>query len=182
MVGVRWSKEELKFLTENYGKLPVETIAEKLGRTVNAVEGKAHRLGLKKVVYYPPHLKKVINSNTSTGLIDEIERLDREIRLLIHILGRKFEALAEDVRKKIKPMEKDLNIKIVDVEVKHDPEDPTYKYILVTISSEKLTKLSKESDLDAWFDEYRNVLNAAHDWIDEHFPSYGKHILFVARE
>lgn len=35
-----WTKEEVKFLKENYRKIPIAKIAEKLGRTVGSVSGK----------------------------------------------------------------------------------------------------------------------------------------------
>jgi hypothetical protein len=34
----RWSPEELEFLSENYGVLPADKIAKKLGRSVNALK------------------------------------------------------------------------------------------------------------------------------------------------
>lgn len=41
-----WSKEEEKFLKENYDKLTVKEIGEKIGRTGKAVRGKLERLGI----------------------------------------------------------------------------------------------------------------------------------------
>ena len=182
MVGYRWTPEQEKYLIENYGKIPVDAIAKKVGKSEGAVEGKAYRLGLKKKVYYPPHIKKVINSGSN--LIEEIDKVDQEIRRLLHVLSCKFDALAKEVEKKIKPIE-EIGIRVVSVEVKHDPEDPTYKSILITINSDRLIELSKLSGkkgLDKWYDEYKRVLQAAHDWVDEHMPAYSKHIAFYARE
>ncbi|MFD1777971.1 hypothetical protein ACFSFW_04765 [Fredinandcohnia salidurans] len=43
-----WSKLEIDYLLENYTKLDLSQISEKLGRTTRAVEGKANKLGLRK--------------------------------------------------------------------------------------------------------------------------------------
>jgi len=45
---VRWSKEEREFLSQEYATTPNQAIANKLGRTLSAVESKAHDLRLKK--------------------------------------------------------------------------------------------------------------------------------------
>jgi len=42
----RWSMESQSFLETNYGKLSNRKISERLGKSVNAVTGKAHRLGI----------------------------------------------------------------------------------------------------------------------------------------
>jgi hypothetical protein len=42
----KWTGEDVWFLTENAGKLSVAEISEKLGRTQNAVSGKAFEFGL----------------------------------------------------------------------------------------------------------------------------------------
>ena len=48
----RWTKEEIDFLKKNYDKLTVKQIAEILGRSVNSVQHKAIRLGLRKTYNY----------------------------------------------------------------------------------------------------------------------------------
>lgn len=47
-----WEKEELQFLMDNFGKIPKKEIANKLGRTLNAVQIKANRIGLKNPEKY----------------------------------------------------------------------------------------------------------------------------------
>ena len=46
MGGGIWTKEDLKYLAENYGKVPIEDIAKKLDRTICALMGKTRFLGL----------------------------------------------------------------------------------------------------------------------------------------
>jgi len=40
----RWTEEEIKYLEENYGKLPAKTIAWNLNRTVYSIDNKASKL------------------------------------------------------------------------------------------------------------------------------------------
>ena len=42
-----WSSEELRLILRLAGKIPVEDLAEKLGRTVQAVQKKCQAQGLK---------------------------------------------------------------------------------------------------------------------------------------
>ena len=43
-----WSEKQIAFLRENYLEMPHEEIARRIGKTRNAVRGKAHLLGLRK--------------------------------------------------------------------------------------------------------------------------------------
>jgi DNA-binding CsgD family transcriptional regulator len=45
-----WSEEEILYLEEKWGVIPVENIAKKLGRTKNGVLLKAHKIGLREQV------------------------------------------------------------------------------------------------------------------------------------
>ena len=47
-----WTEFELQYLKENYEKMPKSEIATVLGRTPNAVQVKANRLGLEKPEKY----------------------------------------------------------------------------------------------------------------------------------
>jgi len=49
MVGKRWSDWEVEFLRENWGKLKIQEIAERLGRTGDTVKWKAKTLGLPRL-------------------------------------------------------------------------------------------------------------------------------------
>lgn len=42
----RWSKEEKDFLKDNYGKIPIKTIADVLGRTETGVKSQAINFGI----------------------------------------------------------------------------------------------------------------------------------------
>ena len=44
---MKWSDEEISYLTSNFGLVKAQQIAEKLGRTKDAVHKKAQYLGLK---------------------------------------------------------------------------------------------------------------------------------------
>ncbi len=43
---VKWNKQELEYLEENYNKLSVRVIAEQLHKSRNSVTAKAHRMGI----------------------------------------------------------------------------------------------------------------------------------------
>ena len=49
----RWEIEKENALREYYGSMPAETLADRLGVSVSALRGKAHRLGVKKIRVYP---------------------------------------------------------------------------------------------------------------------------------
>ena len=42
----RWTEEDLEFLMNNFGRISLQSISEKLNRSKIAIQGKAHRLGL----------------------------------------------------------------------------------------------------------------------------------------
>lgn len=48
----RWTEEEVKYLKENYESIPRAEIAQYLGRTLNSVQIKARKLGMKKLSPY----------------------------------------------------------------------------------------------------------------------------------
>ena len=47
----RWTEHELAFLQENFRKLPLEEISEKLGRPVSAINSKMYSLGLYRRIW-----------------------------------------------------------------------------------------------------------------------------------
>lgn len=49
-INVHWSEEEIIYLEEKWGIIPVENIAKKLGRTKNGVLLKANKIGLREQV------------------------------------------------------------------------------------------------------------------------------------
>jgi len=49
--GRKWTAKEVALLKELYPECPVGEIAKKLGRTVGAVENRAHQLGIKRKSY-----------------------------------------------------------------------------------------------------------------------------------
>jgi len=82
----RWTKDEEKFLRENYTKLSLREIANRLDRSLVSVECKVYRMGLsgarraiekslmkisskKRVVSYPKHLREIILEGVRRGLI-----------------------------------------------------------------------------------------------------------------
>lgn len=51
-----WTKEELKILVDNFGKLDFEQIGKKIGRTAKAVQNKKNRLGLGDTLKYTEYI------------------------------------------------------------------------------------------------------------------------------
>ena len=43
-----WSKDEIKYLMDNYSDIPYDILATKLNKTIRAIIGKASKLGLKR--------------------------------------------------------------------------------------------------------------------------------------
>lgn len=48
MDGKQWKKEELDFLLSNYEKLSFKELSEKLGRGIEGIRSKLHRMGIRK--------------------------------------------------------------------------------------------------------------------------------------
>lgn len=44
--GKKWSEEDIRYLDENWGRRPVESICQKLGRSENAINIKVNKMGL----------------------------------------------------------------------------------------------------------------------------------------
>lgn len=66
-----WIKEELNYLSENWGTVSIPRIARRLGRSVNAVKIKAIRIGLKRHIHSGVYitvnqLAKAINHDYKT--------------------------------------------------------------------------------------------------------------------
>ena len=49
----RWTEEEVEYLSSNYGHVPDKDIAERTGRTLDAVRMKAAYLGMRRKRYNP---------------------------------------------------------------------------------------------------------------------------------
>jgi hypothetical protein len=49
--GRKWTAKEVALLKELYPECPIHEIAKKLGRTVGALENRAHQLGIKRKSY-----------------------------------------------------------------------------------------------------------------------------------
>ena len=64
-----WTKEEIKYLKENLGRLKVSTIADNLGRTYDAVKVKMTRLGLSNT--------KAFTGMVTIGELASILKVDR---------------------------------------------------------------------------------------------------------
>lgn len=85
--GLNWSEFELDYLRANYRIKTVKEIAKELGRTVNSVQNKAGRLGLKKVIElkWQPVEVEMLMDMKKKGLTD----ID-----VANELGRSFESVA----------------------------------------------------------------------------------------
>ena len=69
MAGKRWTKEEEEYLKENWGRLKIESIAKKLGRSKRAVEARAYstlKLGQQMSWYSLKEVAKMIGVNKET--------------------------------------------------------------------------------------------------------------------
>ncbi len=89
-----WSRQEEALLRKMYPDNSVRDIANKLGRTVQAVARRASKLGLRKsnAVWSKRELnllRKLYPSRTAQQIADQIGRSVRATRLRIHKLGLK---------------------------------------------------------------------------------------------
>jgi intein-encoded DNA endonuclease-like protein len=71
----KWKEEEIKFLKENYGKIYARVIAEKLGRSLNSIRKKAHRLGLKSNLRPKPWNKKWSKEEIEEKILEVTKKL-----------------------------------------------------------------------------------------------------------
>lgn len=74
MGGVRWSEEDTAYLAENYNVLPVEEVAEELGRTVKAVFKKSYEIGITNYKLRPWKMKELrfLEENADKMMAKEI--------------------------------------------------------------------------------------------------------------
>ena len=93
---VRWSKDEVRLLKKLFPKGKAREIANQIGRSVNAVRIKAHKLGLRKPNQYPVWSKKELNvlkklypTQTAQKIAGKIGRPVQAVRLRIFKLGLK---------------------------------------------------------------------------------------------
>ncbi len=93
---VRWSNEEVRLLKKLFPKGKAGEIASQLGRSVNAVRMKAHKLGLRKPNQYPVWSKKELNvlkklypRRTAEEIADRIGRPVQAVRKKIFKSGLK---------------------------------------------------------------------------------------------
>lgn len=67
MSGAKWTPQELSYLEEKWGTASIPTIAKALGRTVNGIKIKAHRLGLGPVLMGSEYISLNQLMNAVTG-------------------------------------------------------------------------------------------------------------------
>ena len=61
----KYSQEDIRFIKNNYGKIPTESIAEQLGRTKFAIETKARKMGCKIRTLWEDDEIKLLKENFS---------------------------------------------------------------------------------------------------------------------
>ena len=93
---VRWSKDEVRLLKKLFPKGKAREIANQIGRSVNAVRVKAHKLRLRKPNQYPVWSKKELNvlkklypRRTAQEIANQIGRPVQAVRGRIFRLGLK---------------------------------------------------------------------------------------------
>lgn len=67
MDGKQWKKEELDFLLSNYEKLSFKELAESLGRGIEGVRSKLHRMGIRKGKPSDPNNKNHLINRSPIG-------------------------------------------------------------------------------------------------------------------
>lgn len=86
-----WTDLEIAFLSDNYGIMPVDEIAERLGRQSNSVAHKASRLGLKRPERWTDdelqYLKAHYSDQTNQEIAGVIGRSKTAVDLKINKLG-----------------------------------------------------------------------------------------------
>jgi hypothetical protein len=67
MDGKQWKKEELDFLLSNYEKLSFKELSESLGRGIEGVRSKLHRMGIRKGKASDPNNKNHLINRSPIG-------------------------------------------------------------------------------------------------------------------
>ena len=70
-----WSQEEIKYITDNYGVLTANDIAEQLGRTASSVEHKINRLNIQSPKQWSEDELQFIRDNYKTMTYNEMARI-----------------------------------------------------------------------------------------------------------
>jgi len=112
-----WTREEIEFLREYYGKIPAREIAEKLGRTPGAVRAKARVLGLSELRARPwtreeiETLKRLYGEVRQRELGKILHRSEHAVRTKLYELGLtyttkdKVRELRKYLRESLEPTE-----------------------------------------------------------------------------
>lgn len=124
MDGKQWKKEELDFLLSNYEKLSFKELSESLGRGIEGVRSKLHRMGIRK--------GKKSNTENRNTLINKPpigkpkHRVDPKIKERIH-QRRSYSDIPHDFNKMI-PVIIDRKTRIY-IKEGEDPELARKKYL-----------------------------------------------------
>lgn len=101
----KWTKEEEKYLEDNYEKLSFEEMAKNLCRTEVSVEGKVRRLGLKSGHYWTEdevqYLKDNYLDKTYEEIADKLNRKETAVRAKVYKLKLPDKTRAYDLQRKV---------------------------------------------------------------------------------
>ena len=122
---VPWKTEDIEFVLSNYGKMSAAEIGRAIGKTRNAIIGKAGRLGLVKET---PHLR--ISKYRKPGMKKAPKRREGNIPQLPKHKSTAMRPRRVRVEAQCVPKPESLNIPLVDIKkgqcrwMDGDPHDP----------------------------------------------------------
>ena len=95
MNGKQWTEEELNYIKDNYGKIPIKEISLKLNRSISSIKHKAERDAIKSPREWTDeeigYLKENYKTKTYKELSQHLNRTKSAIDLKINRLGLKKE-------------------------------------------------------------------------------------------
>lgn len=124
MDGKQWRKEELDFLLSNYEKMSFKELSESLGRGIEGIRSKLHRMGIRKGKKPDPSNKNHLINKSPIGKANS--QTDPKIKERMR-LKRNYPNIERDFNKMI-PVIIDHKTRIY-IKSGEDPEKAKEKYL-----------------------------------------------------
>jgi hypothetical protein len=146
--GIKWTKEEIKFLKENYMSMEYIEIAKKLGRTMSSVRNKRYKLDLQRKhrKWTTKEIEKIVKKYTENEL-----RGNLDLKSLAKELNRNTTDICEKASELgLTSMNRSINDKLKDVHSKAQKEwyrnnDHPKGFLGKKHNEESKSKISKKS-------------------------------------
>jgi len=124
MDGKQWKKEELDFLLSNYEKMSFKELSGSLGRGIEGIRSKLHRMGIRKGKKPDPNNKNHLINKSPIGKANQKTdpRMKEKTRL-----KRSYPNIERDFNKMI-PVIIDSRTRIY-IKSEEDPEKAREKYL-----------------------------------------------------